>query len=227
MSITAAYQPAPDRDREPGRDEGPARPARYAGAALLIAVLFAGLLIFGYNQLNTWYRPVMLMAKTTSPGSAGLGNASLSGASLSGGEQVTPGAGGSAVQWGMTGFVGRLTVVGPDTGSAEIMLPVTASNCPEVTAKLDVSCGAGGITLKSPATFSWSPAQELSASGQTAAGLQVDPSTGRTARRASSSRPRAASRSCACPRWGQPRSPSPWAGTHTRSRSGASPRAMA
>ena len=171
----ASAQPAPDRDREPGRDEGPARPARYAGAALLIAVLFAGLLIFGYNQLNTWYRPVTLTAKTTSLGSASLGSAGLGSASLG---SASVSSADSAVQWSMTGFVGRLTVAGPDTGSAEIMLPVPVSSCPAVTAKLGVPCGTGGITLPSPAIFSWSPAQELSVSGQTTAGLQIEPSTG-------------------------------------------------
>lgn len=164
-SEPAPAQPASGRDREPARDEAPPRPAWYAGAALLIAMIFAGVAIFGYNQLSHWYRPVMLMATTSSPGN---------------GQQVTlKQAGRSAVQWSALGFVGQLTVAGPDTGgSAQIMLPVPASDCGRLKAELGIGCGPDGITLPSPAEFSWSPPAELTASGQTAAELDIEPSTG-------------------------------------------------
>jgi hypothetical protein len=52
------------------------------------------------------------------------------------------------------------------------------SDCAKVKAKLGIACAGGGITLPSPAVFSWSPAAELTASGQTAGELDVQPSTG-------------------------------------------------
>jgi hypothetical protein len=159
------FCPGPERKADPEAE--PARPWWYGLAVLVIAGVFAGAAIFGYNELSRWYLPVNLTASTTS---------------LANGQQVTLAAGsGQAVQWTVTsGFAGQLTVVGPGPGSAEIMLPVPVSRCPKVTAKLGVKCGAGGITLPSPAEFSWSTPQELTSpnGSQTAATLSVEPSTG-------------------------------------------------
>jgi hypothetical protein len=130
-------------------------------------VLCAAVSVLGYNRLSHWYRPVVLTITTNSQ---------------SDGQQITvTGNGKPTVRWGVSGYVGQLTVTGPPGGSAEIMLPVPVTQCGMVLAKLHVACGAGGVlTLSSPTRFSWSTAQELDSEGglQAASELNLEPSTG-------------------------------------------------
>jgi hypothetical protein len=163
-----AARPGPDPDRQgPARpaDDAPIRPGWYGAVALVIAVLFAALSLFIYSQLDHWYRPVELSVQTNDPAS---------------GQQAMLGADtGPGVAWTLDGDVGQLTVVGP--GSAEIMLPVPASQCGAVIARLGVgACGPQGVSLPSPAEFSWSTAQTLTSQGndETAAQLELEPSAG-------------------------------------------------
>jgi hypothetical protein len=155
---------APHSRGKAGADDAPIRPGWYGAVALVIAVLFAALSLFIYNQLDHWYRPVELSVQTNDPAS---------------GQQAMLGADtGPGVAWTLDGDVGQLTVVGP--GSAEIMLPVPVTQCGAVIAQLDVPCGPQGISLPSPAEFSWSTAQTLSSQGndETAAELDLEPSAG-------------------------------------------------
>src|SRR6202167_427069 len=151
------------------RPDGPTRSGWYGAAALaLAAVVCAAVSVFGYNWLSRWYRPVMLTATTNSQ---------------SNGQQIIlTGNGKPTVRWGVSGYVGQLTVVGPPGGSAEIMLPVPVSQCGRVLAQLRVKCGAAGLlSLPSPTEFSWSTAQEqLYSQGglQLASQLNLEPSTG-------------------------------------------------
>jgi hypothetical protein len=147
------------------QDEQPARSVRYAAAALLVAMIAAVLSFFLYNWLDHWYLPVTLTAATTN-----LGN----------GPQLSlTGDGGPAVQWSMTGFADHLTVVSSGTaGLTSVMLPVSPSSCPKVTANLGVACGTSGISLPSPAEFSWSIPQLLFVGSETAAELDIQTSTG-------------------------------------------------
>jgi hypothetical protein len=134
---------------------------------VVCAVVCAAASVLGYNRLSHWYRPVVLNLSTDSQGN--------------GQQVVLTGSGKHPVRWGVSGYVGQLTVVGPPGGSAEIMLPVPVTQCGAVLAQLHVACGAGGLlTLPSPTEFSWSVAQELSGQGglQTAAELSLEPSTG-------------------------------------------------
>jgi hypothetical protein len=147
---------------------GPTRSGWWGAAVLaVVAVLCAALSVLGYNWLSHRYWPVVLTVTTSSQ---------------SNGQQIAlTGNGEPTVRWGVSGYVGQLTVVGPPGGSAEIMLPVPVTQCAKVLARLRVACGAGGLlTLPSPTEFSWSTAQELYGQGglQTASELDLEPSTG-------------------------------------------------
>lgn len=147
---------------------GPTRSGWWGAAALAVgAVLCAAVSVLGYNWLSHRYWPVVLTATTSSQ---------------SNGQQITlTGDGKPAVRWGVSGYVGQLTVVGPPGGSAVIMLPVPVTQCGVVLAKLHVACGAGGVLgLPSPAEFSWSTAQELYSVGglRAASEVNLEPSTG-------------------------------------------------
>jgi hypothetical protein len=161
----APASPAPHESCKHHQDEQPTRSVRYAAAALLVAMIAAALSFLLYNWLDHWYLPVTLTATTTN-----LGN----------GPQLSlTGDGGPAVQWSMTGFASQLTVVSSGTaGLTSVMLPVPPSRCPMVTAKLGVACGTSGISLPSPAEFSWSIPQLLFVGSETAAELDIQTSTG-------------------------------------------------
>jgi hypothetical protein len=150
-----------------GSDGGPTRSGWWGAAALVVcAVVCAAASVLGYNRLSHWYRPVVLKLSTGSQGN---------------GQQVMlTGNGKPTVRWGVSGYVGQLTVAGPPGGSAEIMLPVPVTQCGAVLAQLHVACGAGGLLrLSSPTEFSWSVAQELYSQGlQTASVVSLEPSTG-------------------------------------------------
>jgi hypothetical protein len=155
-------------ERESSSTGGPTRSGWWGAAVLAVgAVLCAAVSVLGYNWLSHRYWPVGLTVTTSSQ---------------SNGQQIAlTGNGKPTVRWGVSGYVGQLTVVGPPGGSAEIMLPVPVTQCAEVLAQLRVACGAGGLlTLSSPTEFSWSTAQELYGQGglQTASELDLEPSTG-------------------------------------------------
>src|ERR1700683_4075406 len=79
---------------------GPTRSGWWGAAALAVgAVLCAGVSVLGYNWLRPRYWPVVLTATTSSQ---------------SNGQQLMLTADGKpGVRWGVSGYVGQLTVVGP------------------------------------------------------------------------------------------------------------------
>ena len=146
---------------------GPTRSGWWGAAALAVgAVLCAAVSVLGYNWLSHRYWPVVLTVTTSSQ---------------SNGQQIMLTGDGRNARWGVSGYVGQLTVTGPPGGSAEIMLPVPVTQCGTVLAMLHVACGAGGVLrLATPAEFSWSAAQELYSVGglQAASEVELEPSTG-------------------------------------------------
>jgi hypothetical protein len=143
----APPQPTPDLDG------APLRPGWYGFALLVIAVVAAGCAIFLYNWLSQWHWPVTLTASAT---------VSAPHESILQDLELTAGMNGSPVRWLVdSGSARQLTVSGPDTGTAEIILPLRRSWCARMAARLKASCGGGQLSLNSPVTFDWSNTQQF------------------------------------------------------------------
>ncbi len=147
-----------------------ARPGWYGWLVLLFAGLFAGVSIFAYDGLNHWYRPVVLAAATNNLGA--LQNVTMGGTSR------------SQAAWSQQGYTRQLEVNGPGQGTAEVILPVPASKCPEMAGMLGTQCLHGRqLQIANPVTFTWSRPDSISSSGVQLApgGLDIAPSLARPA----------------------------------------------
>jgi hypothetical protein len=152
-----------------GHDDQP-RAGWYPWLVLLVAGCFAGLAIFAYNGLSHWYRPVTVNASTNNLGA--LTNVIMSGPK------------GSPAEWMIQqGYVGRLTVTGPGPGTADVILPVPASNCAALAKDLGTTCLPGNqLQIGNPVTFSWSKPDLVSSNWQPVpVGLNIASSLARPA----------------------------------------------
>lgn len=142
----------------------PSRSGWYGWLVLLVAGIFAGLSIAGYNRLSHDYPAVTVAASTDNLGA-------LQAMTLSA-------AGRTPVQWWQWGYVRQLDVTGPAEGTAEVTLPVPALDCQVMAAMLGTTCQQGNrMSISNSVMFSWSSPQLVTGSSG-GAGLTIEPSLG-------------------------------------------------
>jgi hypothetical protein len=142
----------------------PRRSFWYGWLVLAFAGLFAGLAILGYDGLSHWYPAVTAAATTTDLGA-------LQGVTMS-----------SDGEWTQQGYVQQLDVTGPADGTAEVMLPVPASQCLTMAKALATTCqGGNGLSISNSVSFTWKSPEEVSSNSGSPArstGLTIAPALG-------------------------------------------------
>ena len=166
---TGAAAPPPEQARSVAESPS-SRPSGGSGCLLLLLAIGCALLsIFAYTWLRDWHRPAHLTASASNL--KVLQRLAL----------MTTDGGAPAVHWHVAGSVRQLKVLGTNTGTAEIILPLARSNCPMMARKLKLpptSCTGGGLSMSSPAEIAWSSAQFLTSGQMVSRRLDVVPSPG-------------------------------------------------
>jgi hypothetical protein len=144
--------------------DSPPRSFWYGWLVLAFAGLFAGLAILGYDGLSHWHPAVTAAATTTDLGA-------LQGVTMS-----------SEAEWAQQGYVQQLDVTGPADGTAEVMLPVPASQCLTMAKALGTTCqGGNGLSISNTVSFTWKSPEEVSSDSGSPApstGLTIAPALG-------------------------------------------------
>jgi hypothetical protein len=131
---------------------GPApRSFWYGWLVLIFAGFFAWLSIFGYIRLSHYYPAVTVAGSTHDLGAL---------------QDVTMSAANGSLAWTQQGLVQQLDVTGPAEGTAEVTLPLPASQCLVMAKTLSTTCqGGNALTISNPVRFSWQSPQEVSSDG--------------------------------------------------------------
>lgn len=146
----------------------PPRSIGYGCVVLILAVLFGGLSIYGYHRLSDYYPAVTVAGSTHNLGTL---------------QDVTMSNANGALVWAQQGYVQSLDVTGPAVGTAEVTLPLPASQCPVLAKALGTKChGGDALTVRDSVEFGWQSPQAVSSSGSSpagsAGGLTISPSLG-------------------------------------------------
>jgi hypothetical protein len=155
-----ASEPEPEPEPEPARphaavaadatsDDSPVRSGWYGLLVLVLALICLVGAIFGYDWLDSWYRPVQLTVSTSNLSQ--LAHLTLTSR------------GGSPVRWKVvTGTVRQLLASEPADGVADVILPLPVSACPSLASQLGTTCDSRGrLAIGAPATLTWSTAETL------------------------------------------------------------------
>jgi ketosteroid isomerase-like protein len=127
-------------------------PTRASGpnllVALLLAISVASLVIVSYRGLRTWRPPATL--SLTTDRAADLKHVTLSGDE----KQVT---------WTLESAYARgLSVIGPEQGTVEVILPVAGGECAMVASELGGECVSGRVALGTPVDLEWDSTELIS-----------------------------------------------------------------
>jgi ketosteroid isomerase-like protein len=136
--------------------------------ALVLAMIGASVAIFAYETLSQWRRPVAALVSTQS---------------LTTLRHLTMvGAQDDSVSWIIDqASVGQLAIIGAETGTVEILLPLDGSECPGLAQHLEGTCYDGVVSVGTPVDLTWSSPVFLSSNGRLVHGESLDlAASGRT-----------------------------------------------